>query len=253
MTSNTNYNLERDKKVLGENWLSTYGNYFSDLENIWLFIDSVKPLLPNKPLDILYVGSASGLLGEELLKALGQGSLTLFDISQEHLNANDNPQTKKICGDLLEMELNKKFDLIIMRSSLDYFPSNELQIKVLKIIKNHLKAGGLFINQPAYISDPKNRDLISQIYNSIDKIGNRYFQSTDLESLYREAGLTSFQKIGDGKIMIITEKDQTERYDLTATEIKTIQQIIGLKKTPNAEVTETGYILKFEFPIFTAR
>lgn len=252
MTPNTNYNLARDKNVLGQNWLSTYGNYFSDLENIRLFIDSVKPLLPNEPLDILYVGSASGLLGEELLKALDQGSLTLVDISKEHLNANHNPQTKKVCVDILEMNLEEKFDLIIMRSSLDYFPSKELQIKALSVIKKHLKEGGLFINQPAYISDLDNRELVSRIYNTVDKIGNRYFQSTDLESLYREVGFTSFQKIGEGKIMIITEKEQVERYDLTEAEIKTIQQIIGSEKTPYAEVTETGYTLKFEFPIFIA-
>src|SRR3989338_3885305 len=114
-------NLEKDKNVLGKNWFSTYDNYFSDQENIDLFIDAVIPKLPTRKLDILYVASASGILGESLLLALGKGDLTITDISVEHLRENKNPKTTKICVDLLEMDLGKTFDLIVMRSSLDYF------------------------------------------------------------------------------------------------------------------------------------
>jgi len=175
------FNLEKDGNVLGDKWLSVYGGYFSDEENIKMFINDVKPFLPNKKLNILYAASASGLLGERLIESLEQGNLTLVDISQKHLDENLNPKTKKVCIDLLEMNLGKKFDLIIMRSSLDYFPNKESQIKVLKVIKDHLKEGGIFINQPAYISDIHDRDLMSEAYNISDKIGKRFFQSTDLK------------------------------------------------------------------------
>lgn len=246
------YNLEKDKKVLGKEWLSTYGSWFSDEENIQLFINAVKPTLPDKELDILYVASASGLLGERLINSLGKGKLTIVDVSQKHLDENRNPKTKKVCVDLLEMDLGKKFDLIIMRSSLDYFPSRLLQIKVLKIIKKHLKVGGLFINQPAYIPDIKERDLISKVYNTVDKIGVRFFQSTDMDSIYVEAGFGVPRKIGESKTMILTEKDHVERYELTSGDIETIRKILG-ENGKNIQITKDGYILKFEFPIFLAK
>src|SRR3989344_8069421 len=153
----TRYNLEKDKNVLGKEWLSTYGGYFSDKENIELFINAVRPILPDKKLDILYVMSASGLLGEKLIETLGKGSLTIVDVSREHLDENKNPKTRKIHGDVLELDLEEMFDVVIMRSSMDYFSSKFLQVKLLEVIKKHLKPDGIFINQPAYIADVEER------------------------------------------------------------------------------------------------
>lgn len=245
------YNLERDKNVLGKNWLSTYGNWFSDEENIQLFINAVKPILPDRELDILYVASASGLLGEKLLASLGRGTLTIVDISQKHLDENKNPKTTKICSDLLETNLDKKFDVIMMRSALDYFPSRLLQVQVLKTVKAHLKEGGIFINQPAYIPDSGERDRMSEAYTSVDKIGNRLFQSSDLDLLYTEAGFGMIRKIGESNTMNLTEHEHIERYELTPAEVSHIQAILGGKGS-NFEVTPQGYRMTFEFPIFLA-
>lgn len=246
------YNLDKDKNVLGKNWLSTYDGYFSDAENIKLFIKAIKPYLPNKDLDILYVASASGLLGEKLIKNLGRGQLTIVDASSEHLSENKNPKTIKICADLLKMKLRKKFDLIIMRSSLDYFPSKKLQIKVLKIIKKHLKTDGLFVNQPAYIPDLYDRDVLSLAYNSSDKIGNRFFQSLDITDIYKRAGFITPQIIGKGKQMLLSDKDHIKRYRLNKNDIENIKTILKKAKL-YAAVTKNGYKLKFEFPIFLSK
>lgn len=243
------YNLDRDKRVVGKKWLQTYGGWFSDEENIRIFIDLVKPLLPNKELDILYVASASGLLGERLIEGLGRGKLTILDISEKHLKENKNLKTEKIHADILEMDLDKKFDLIIMRSSLDYFPTRDLQIKVLEIIKNHLKEDGLFVNQPAFVSDIESRDRISDAYNCVDKIGKRLFQSKDIISIYTEAGFDIPQKIGDGKIMEIAEHDHVGRYNLDKGEIKLIQKILE-RDSNNIKLSKNGYRLRFEFPIY---
>jgi SAM-dependent methyltransferase len=195
MTSTiSKYNLDKDKKVLGKKWFTTYSGWFSDEDNIQSFIKTVTPYLSQKSLDILYVASASGLLGERLLEYLKASKLTIVDMSQKHLNENKNRNTIKIKTDILGMNLKKKFDVILMRSSLDYFPSKSLQIKVLKIIKKHLKSDGIFINQPAYIPDIKERDIISSIYNQNKKIGKRLFQSTDIESIYQKAGFSCPQK-----------------------------------------------------------
>ncbi len=246
------YNLKRDKKVLGKEWLKTYGNYFSNEENITMFIKAVKPLLPRGPLEILYVASASGLLGERLLEKLGQGRLTLVDISNKHLRGNTNPETKKICADLLKLDLRKQFDVVIMRSSLDYFPTTELQIRVLKIIRKHLKSGGLFVNQPAYITNLIDRDKLDKVYNQTPNIGNRHFQSKDIKEIHKSAGFSYFKKIGTSKDLIITEKEHVERYNIGSKDIFKIQETIG-KNSRYARVTRNGYILRFKFPIFLAK
>jgi len=246
------YNLERDKKVLGKEWLTTYGNWFSDETIIQQFIDVVTPILPTGEVDILYAASASGLLGERLVSSLGRGRLTIADMSQKHLDENDNPNTTKICVDLLEMDLGKQFDVIIMRSSLDYFASREFQVEVLKILKKHLKENGVFINQPAYISNPEERDRMSRAYNAVDKIGNRFFQSIDLESIYTEAGFKDFKKISAGTDMHITEQEHIERYALAVEDILKIQAILKVDGD-NVKLTENGYELMFEFPIFIAK
>lgn len=244
-------NLKKDKNVLGKKWLKTYNNYFSDKDNIQRFIEVIKPLLADKELDILYVASASGLLGEELVKSLKRGRLTIVDISKKHLEENKNKKTKKVCFDLLKMDLDKKFDLIIMRSSLDYFPSQKLQVSVLKNIKKHLKKDGIFINQPAYISNLDERHQMSDIYNKTRKIGNRHFQSSDLHVLYEKAGFSNFKKIGEGKALRLTEKEHVERYEIDERDIKKIQNIIGEDCT-SMKITKSGYKLNFRFPIFFA-
>ena len=246
------HNLERDREVLGKKWFSTYGGYFSDMENIQHFIDSVTPYLPDKELEILYAASASGLLGEELVKSLGRGNLTIVDVSEQHLSENRNPKTTKICADLLRLDLGKKFDLILMRSALDYFPSKELQLQVLQNIRKHLKDDGLFINQPAYIHDHHERDVVSKIYTDTEKIGDRLFQSSDIAELYLNAGFSEPERIGDGKCLVVTNKEHAERYGLSEEDVKNIQKMIGLG-IGNQKVSKEGYALEFDFPIFLAK
>jgi hypothetical protein len=70
--------------------------------------------------------------------------------------------------------------------------------------------------------------------------------------LYSEAGFTKPIKIGEGKIMEISEKDHIERYEINDAEIKDIQNIL-VGASANAQVTPTGYTLQFEFPIFISK
>ena len=244
-------NLAKDGRVLGKKWFQTYGGWFSDYENMQIFTDSVTQtnLLPNRKLEILYVGSASGALGEELIRTLGQGHLTLVDISQKHLALNTNPFTTKLCMDVLEMDLRKKFDVVMMRSFLDYFPSAAEQIQVLRIVRNHMRHDGVFINQPAFIPDTNARSIISRAYCSIPNIGRRWFQSWDIDDLYAEAEFNPTLKYGSGKRMRITEQDHIDRYAITPSDVVAIQSIVKDAK-PFAEITEKGYALTFEFPIF---
>jgi hypothetical protein len=54
MTSTiSKYNLDKDKKVLGKKWFTTYSGWFSDEDNIQSFIKTVTPYLSQKSLAII--------------------------------------------------------------------------------------------------------------------------------------------------------------------------------------------------------
>lgn len=253
-------NLKKDKNVLGSKWKKTYNSYFSDIDNINIFIkssfDYIKKINKDS-LNILYVGSASGLLGEKLCVFLKKNNidsnLTLLDISKKHLLENTNKNTKKIIGDMLTFKLSK-FDVVIMRSSLDYLPTKLLQIKALKNIKSCLSENGIFINCVAALPSNKSRDLADKIYNSNNKIGNRHFQSNeDIKSLYISAGFNYFKKIGLSKNLIITHNEHIRRYNIVENEIYKIKNILKSSKSRYLKSTLEGYRLEFIFPIYVAR
>ncbi len=259
-------NLKRDKKVLGKNWKKTYNSYFSDPTNINAFIKAVLPeiqkakTLKNKKLNILYAGGANGLLGEKLVEALQKKgflpALYLLDISQEHLNQNKNKKTTKILADFLSYNSEIKFDIIIMRSALDYIYRERLQIKALKNLKSQLAENGLFFNCVAAMPTNKERNLADKIYASNKLIGKRHFQSKeDINKLYSKAGIKELKLIGKSKNLIITEKEHIERYNFAAKEVNKISQIITRSKLNSKRITITSksYKLDFIFPIYLAK
>ena len=154
LTKQSKQNLQRDWRVLGKNWGTTYKGYFSRSGPMKRFSKLVIPLLLNeKRVRILYVCSGPGALGEQLCKELKKEgktvTLTLHDMSAQHLKQNKNSKTRKIVGDLLTEHVQQKFDVVIMRSSLDYFSKESLQVNASKRIYSWLPADGLFANQTA--------------------------------------------------------------------------------------------------------
>jgi ubiquinone/menaquinone biosynthesis C-methylase UbiE len=251
-------NLQKDKKVLGKNWKNTYHGFFGNKKHMQNFVNIVLPFIPKKNLlSILYVASASGSLGELLAKTLNKKGyktkLTITDMSKKHLLENKNKTTKKICGDLLKLNLTEQYDIIIMRSSLDYFPTKKLQIKVLKKIKGWLSNKGIFINQACLLETKTDRDTADKVYSSNNKIGKRHFHCPqEINFLYKKANL-SLKKIGEGVVLLLNEKDHIERYEINEKEIKKAQKIIKSKKTKTIFATKNGYTIKFVFPIYLSK
>ena len=251
----------RDNKVLGAHWKQTYNGYFGNRKNSALFVAKILPFLPKKKqLDILYPASASGLVGESLVKKLKQkgvdSKLTLVDISKKHLKENKNSKTRKILQDITDLELDKKFDVILMRSSLDYFSSEKLQIRVLRNIRKHLKEEGVFFNQAASMPSLTERKLADKIYASNKKIGRRHFQcKADVKKLYIKSGFKKFKKIGNAPILLVTEKEHAKRYGFNSQQIVKIKELVAKvpeKKRPKIQTTKEGYKISFVFPIYAA-
>ena len=257
----TKENLFRDRFVLGKNWNKTYNGYFSDEKVLKSFSDCVLKLKLPKKLNILYVCSGTGLLGEYICsKLLQEGyktKLTLLEASKEQLSQNKNKNTKKLCKDLLKLNSKNKYDLIIMRSSLDYFYKIKDQIKALKVIKKHLLTKGLFINQCAAFPSIIERNLADKIYSSNNKIGKRHFQSfEDVATIYTKSDFKELRFVKEAPIMKLTEKEHIERYKLNDKEVNKIQTLmkkLNKKDRPNFNVTKQGYKMNFHFPIFITR
>ncbi len=252
-----------DSKVLGKAWKKTYNGYFGNQKNMQKFIQIFLPHIPahSKRVSILYPASANGKMGELLVKALEkQGvdtNLTIFDISEKHLAQNHNKKTKKIHGDWLSLKMKKKFDVIIVRSSLDYFSNEKLQVNALKKVKNWLKPAGVFFNQAASLSNLTERNLADRIYSSNSKIGKRHFQcKDDIAAIYSKAGFATLKKMGNAPPLVVTEKEHIQRYGIKASEVEKIQKLINRipsRKRPNITVTKNGYRMKFLFPVYLAR
>jgi hypothetical protein len=52
--------------------------------------------------------------------------------------------------------------------------------------------------------------------------------------------------------MILTEQEHIERYRLDENDIKRAQDILEKSNGSNIKVTDRGYNLRFEFPIFVS-
>jgi len=259
VTRTARENLKRDRRVLGEPWRETYQGFFVNPRYIDDFITAVWNYLPRKKeLKILYAASASGLLGEALVARLRKhdikAKLTLVDLSKEHLDENKNPETTKICADLLNVDLRDTFDVVLMRSSLDYFPDDEMQVQLLRRIRHWLGPGGVFLNQLAALVSKEDRDTVDEVYRSNRKFGKRHFQcEEDIYSVYEKAGL-NVKKIADANCpeLLLTEWEHKERYGIDEEDVKQVQRILETHQNGGLRVTKTGYRMHFIFPIFVA-
>lgn len=195
-------------------------------------------------------------MGEELVRVLKRknrnANLTLIDISKKHLDENKNKETTKIVGDVLKVDLQKKFDVVIMRSSLPYFPSVALKVKLLNRIHDWLKRGGVFIHQVSTADTEKDKKMIDYIYGPLFKMGVKgYSTRYDILSLYQMSGFARIQRIGKAPTLFVSEKEHQARYGTTQKEIRQIQaKIRKSDKVKNVIWTKRGYRLTFPFSIY---
>ena len=100
--------------------------------------------------EFLDLGAGTGLITEMFVNE-GFGPATLVDYSQGMLNKAKKRKSLKGCkfvkADIRKLNLGKKFDFVLSFFSFgssSYFDKDELE-GLLKIVKNHLKEGGLFV------------------------------------------------------------------------------------------------------------
>ena len=93
-----------------------------------------------KPLQVIEIGCGNGWLCNQL-SAITQATVTGIDINQEELKqaARVFSHIQFVYGDLMEMNTEKRFDVIVFAASLQYFPSIK---EILEHCLTLLKADG---------------------------------------------------------------------------------------------------------------
>lgn len=103
--------------------------------------------LPQKTYgNILEIGSGTGILTKSLVEIFEKSNIDICDISKEMLEKVESDFGSRIdnyiYGDIEEMELSKKYDLIISNATFQWFNNTD---KTLKKLINSLKDEGILI------------------------------------------------------------------------------------------------------------
>lgn len=242
-------NVSADSLAHGK-WAELNREYFANpkiINELFSFFKKEKVSF-EEPANIIDLGSAEGLVGEHFANKIGirkAVSLTILDIVKEHLDANKNSSTEKICKDLLHFEEMGRYNLAIMNSVLHYF-SKEDQLKVLKNIRRSLNKSGVFLLK-AFIQYPENMELFHKLNRLVGK-NLQLISAAELEEILEKTKFTESHFLGNATTWNCTSNNLRKRYDLSE---KTISKMITLiKESPKNK--KKGFTTKgntFSIPI----
>jgi hypothetical protein len=247
-------NLKADTPAYGK-WAKLASSFADEtpLRQLFeLFIEKGRPQLPTH-IELAEYGSAEGLVGEYFKKHLSErhtATLTLFDAVVEHLNANKNPETKKIQSDLLELKHPSTFHVGLVRSVLHYF-SKPNQVHVLENIRDTLTENGYVLIQ-AFIQNPKNLS----VYLELNKLLGKAFQLISAEEvldLMNNAGFKNCTALGSIPTFHFTSRSLQERYQLPDKTIQDMRAIIAASTPENKRdfrLTDTDFEVPVPYQVF---
>lgn len=251
-------NIEADRLTFGK-W-SKRNDQFAETEPLRILYEMFEKAnmdLPDDPKVIEY-GSADGIVGEYFRERLAQDGynpqLTILDAVKENLDANTNPETRKVQINLLDLNVQNEYDLGLVRSVFHYFVP-DAQKYVAKNIYNSLKPGGYLLSQN--FIQPKS-DL--ELYLRINRMIGKYFQIEADEGvitkMFSDTGFAEVRKLGDMPVWEYTSENLKTRYDLNDSNIQEMRQLILDTPEPSRRgfrVTETGFVLPVPYKVFLMR
>lgn len=138
---------EEDGNAWGINWRSSHYKRIKDAIDVMLLI------LEKQQIDILEAGCATGDMTELILQHIKDLNIyDAFDISEKAISICQNKRIDKNCqwfvGDLSNLRLDKKYDIIICCDVIYYLPSYQ-QKKCIDDFYNYLKKQGwVFLGVP---------------------------------------------------------------------------------------------------------
>ncbi|RJR31404.1 class I SAM-dependent methyltransferase [Candidatus Parcubacteria bacterium] len=117
-------------------------------------------------------------------------------------------------ADITSFKLNEKFDVILSFAVLHHIPSEDLRLKVLENVKNHLKPGGIVLMTNWRLENFKNKiqakdlgkDDFYVAWRNKNEAVYRYYHNFNLKELdfiLRKAGFKSRSKITGRNIVTV--------------------------------------------------
>jgi ubiquinone/menaquinone biosynthesis C-methylase UbiE len=232
-----------------------YRGYFVSKETISSFLACLPSFL-NKEIKICDIGGGQGYLLDQVRKFYKDKgykvSCWIVDYNKEQLKLAP-PYFYKVCKNALEFYKDNFFDLIIMRSVLQFLLRKNHKIKVLNNIYKSLKLNGYFINQAFFLEKPDNR-IIEKAYRYF----NRFLKIDTLESLISIYTMSKFKNCKIKTfcpISVIDKYDIQKRFDLKNVIIDKIFSLFNENKNQlhSIEIEGNNFQIRASFVILEAR
>lgn len=157
---------------------------------------------------VLDVGTGTGVLIPHLLKYLDDsGHITAVDVSEKMLEVAESKYSGKNItyrlGDVLEMPIDEKFDLIICYSMFPHFKENKL--KAIGTLSQLLKDGGKLC-----IAHSQSREAINNLHLKAGDVvkDDRLPKMDNLKQVFIDQGLNTECVIDNGDYFLILGKKE---------------------------------------------
>jgi len=148
---------------------------------------------------LLDLGCGSGIYSRSLAQRLNRGTVVGLDLSVPMLNyASSRARAEGlknllfIHGNALDLPFpDSEFDAVICCATIHHFSIHDL-LTTLKEVSRVLKPGGRFMTSALrnWIPGQLSKKLVDWYYQ---KVGTNYLRPSDLESLFKQAGLNSVE------------------------------------------------------------
>jgi SAM-dependent methyltransferase len=251
--------ISRERSVHGEAWRSVHGRYFSDPNVARPFLDEIMASFEiRRPDTIADIGGGTGLMLRRLyeIASLGLTRLVNVDASQEQLEACREPNLKKVCGSIMDLDRAQLAEdgslTLISRSVLHYF--GQEQRGFLEKLRSLLRTGEVFVHQPACFEGPDRTACMNDLYR-IMGLNKTYYELQGLEELHRRAGFEVLRS-RLGPPLDMRSEDLAVRYHLDGDQIEEVIATVrgyGLDRDGTYELASGRFRTAFTYRILTLR
>ncbi len=179
-------------------------------EDYYIFVTKIFEKSGSEPKTVLEIACGTGNLAKIFLDR-GYSSEGL-DLSKKMLAVAERKGLKTHQGDMVDFDLDKKFDLILcVFDSLNYILDESELLRCLKSVRRHLSRGGFFV------FDMNSYHKINAV---VPGFGAEYYRVGDVEMVWLNSHepdtwvteIIFFEKIEDGAYRRIQEKHVEKAY-----------------------------------------
>lgn len=163
------------------------------------------PFNPDQEIQVLDLGSGTGLMASLVASTFPKAEITLFDVAgkmleeaRKRLSCHSNTFSFKVTDYAQPNAFDHDYDLIISSLSIHHLTAQEKEI-LFKSIYDHLKTGGIFINA-------------DQVLGETDEIEKRYRETwvrqVKARGVTDEELQAAFERMEEDKMSTLTSQMQ---------------------------------------------